>query len=151
MPSFTRLITFVLAVSIFVILAITHANRERDVYWKGSAARSNVSTNRRPTLPHDPLRFDWEHRKEQFPVTEYKPLPEPAPEGLPTVQYDFSLHSENVTDQATRRQRRAQIKAAMKRVWDAYRLKAWLCDELRPISGGNKTTFGGWAATLVDR
>ncbi|KAK4500137.1 hypothetical protein PRZ48_008323 [Zasmidium cellare] len=44
----------------------------------------------------------------------------------------------------------AQVKAAMKRAWNSYRLKAWLRDELSPISGGNKTTFGGWAATLVD-
>lgn len=81
----------------------------------------------------------------------YTRLPAPSLETLPRVQYDFSTRVENGTDKATRRQRLAQIKAAMKRAWDAYRLKAWLTDELSPVSGGNKTTFGGWAATLVDR
>lgn len=96
------------------------------------------------------MKFDWEHRKEHFPVTTYKPLPEPSLETLPKVQYDFTSRVENGTDNATRRQRMAQIRGAMARTWNSYRHRAWRADELSPVSGGNKTTFGGWAATMVD-
>lgn len=34
--------------------------------------------------------------------------------------------------------------------WEGYKKHAWLRDEVSPISGGGKDTFGGWAATLVD-
>lgn len=34
--------------------------------------------------------------------------------------------------------------------WNGYKKAAWAKDELRPIAGGFKTPFCGWAATLVD-
>jgi mannosyl-oligosaccharide alpha-1,2-mannosidase len=34
--------------------------------------------------------------------------------------------------------------------WNGYKAQAWAKDELRPIAGGFKTPFCGWAATLVD-
>ena len=37
-----------------------------------------------------------------------------------------------------------------KRCWNAYKERAWTNDELAPISGGAKDTFGSWGATLVD-
>lgn len=42
------------------------------------------------------------------------------------------------------------VKACFKHSWEGYKNNAWLKDELAPISGGSKNTFGGWAATLVD-
>lgn len=51
---------------------------------------------------------------------------------------------------ATNRQRLAQVKLAMERSWSSYQRRAWLMDELAPVTGGNKTTYGGWAATLCD-
>jgi len=34
--------------------------------------------------------------------------------------------------------------------WTGYKEHAWLRDEVAPLSGQYKDTFGGWAATLVD-
>jgi len=34
--------------------------------------------------------------------------------------------------------------------WKGYKARAWLMDELRPVSGRNYTKFCGWGATLVD-
>jgi mannosyl-oligosaccharide alpha-1,2-mannosidase len=42
------------------------------------------------------------------------------------------------------------VKAVFERSWKSYKVKAWMKDELAPISGGSKDTFGGWGATLVD-
>lgn len=42
------------------------------------------------------------------------------------------------------------MKRTFNHAWDGYVNQAWLRDEVAPISGGYKDTFGGWAATLVD-
>lgn len=34
--------------------------------------------------------------------------------------------------------------------WTGYKNHAWAKDEVAPITGGSRDTFGGWAATLVD-
>lgn len=34
--------------------------------------------------------------------------------------------------------------------WTGYKEHAWLRDEVAPLSGNYRDTFGGWAATLVD-
>lgn len=34
--------------------------------------------------------------------------------------------------------------------WTGYKEHGWLRDEVAPISGQYRDTFGGWAATLVD-
>jgi mannosyl-oligosaccharide alpha-1,2-mannosidase len=49
-----------------------------------------------------------------------------------------------------RQRRQAAVKAAFTRSWASYKEHAWLKDELKPVSGGFKNTFGGWGATLVD-
>ncbi|KIW61688.1 hypothetical protein PV05_01780 [Exophiala xenobiotica] len=51
---------------------------------------------------------------------------------------------------ALRLSRQQQVKEAFKRCWRSYRERAWLRDELAPVSGGGSDTFGGWAASLVD-
>lgn len=42
------------------------------------------------------------------------------------------------------------MKRAFRRCWKSYKQKAWLRDELAPISGESKDPFGGFAATLID-
>ena len=44
----------------------------------------------------------------------------------------------------------AAVKAAMNRTFWTYRAAAWGSDEVRPITGGNRTTRNNWAATVVD-
>lgn len=73
-------------------------------------------------------------------------LPKGKPKPLPRVQHKFRpKKNDKITEQ-----RRKAVKDVFIRSWDAYKREAWLWDELVPIAGGGKNTFGGWAATLVD-
>lgn len=42
------------------------------------------------------------------------------------------------------------MKAEFERAWKGYKLKAWMHDEVSPVSGSFRDPFCGWAATLVD-
>lgn len=122
----------------------------------------NVWQSIEPVLPQQPARnvyhpaskfaegtFDWAKLEQHYPVTSFAPLPRPAElQGLPRVQHAFGPESDEA--RSLRLSRQTQVKQALARCWTAYRERAWLSDELTPISGGNRTTFGGWAATLVD-
>lgn len=113
-----------------------------------SSSRYRYTSKAQNILNNGKERFRWNERQEHFPVKSYVSLPQPGQQRIPKVQYEF--FNEDREEVATRRQRQAQVKQAMARSWNAYRHHAWLMDELAPISGGNKTTYGGWAATLVD-
>lgn len=99
-----------------------------------------------PAQPEDD-KFHWEHLPIRHPVSEYIPLPS-SKARLPKVQHVFSRESKSAA--VTRRERQQEVKRVLQRCWRAYRERAWLSDELAPISGSYKNTFGGWAATLVD-
>ena len=75
-------------------------------------------------------------------------LPTTQPKKFDDIQFKFG--SETDLNRDTRELRRAQVKEVFQRAWSGYTQVAWLKDELRPLSGGFATTFGGWAATLVD-
>jgi mannosyl-oligosaccharide alpha-1,2-mannosidase len=49
-----------------------------------------------------------------------------------------------------RLERQNAVKQTFLRSWKAYKEHAWLQDELKPVSGGGRSPFGGWAASLVD-
>lgn len=42
------------------------------------------------------------------------------------------------------------VRESFNHSWTGYKDHAWLRDEVAPLSGKFKDTFGGWAATLVD-
>ncbi|KAL2019748.1 hypothetical protein VTK56DRAFT_9192 [Thermocarpiscus australiensis] len=92
--------------------------------------------------------FDWKTVPQRHPPSSIRPLPTAAVlyEALDRVQHDFTGY---VHDAATK-QRQQAVRDAFIRSWESYKKHAWLQDELAPVSGGGKTTFGGWAATLVD-
>lgn len=46
--------------------------------------------------------------------------------------------------------RRDAVRESFTHSWEGYKKHAWLRDEVGPITGQYKDTFGGWAATLVD-
>ncbi|KAF2465423.1 alpha-mannosidase IC [Lindgomyces ingoldianus] len=109
------------------------------------------------TPPHPPLkpppgrRFNWRDVDTQYPVQKFEQLPRTAvKKELPPVQYDFSVDPPSLYDELMRKRRQAAVKAAFARCWTSYKERAWMKDELQPVSGGSKTTFGGWGATLVD-
>lgn len=72
----------------------------------------------------------------------------PANETRYRIQASF--RSETKIAKSVRLQRRAEVKRAFSHAWEGYKKKAWLHDELLPVSGGHKDPFVGWAATLVD-
>lgn len=106
-----------------------------------------------PTLPryHEPLQFkassvEWAGARLFFPPESITPLPTGQPKTLPQVQAAPQLFHDTTETQ----ERRAAVKDAFSRSWNAYQEQAWTWDEVRPVTGGGKNTFGGWAATLVD-
>ncbi|KAF2799289.1 glycoside hydrolase family 47 protein, partial [Melanomma pulvis-pyrius CBS 109.77] len=110
------------------------------------------------TPPYPPLvlpprsGFNWREIETQHPVRSFTNLPNGHKKNaLPRVQYGFEKEEDaGLYSKVMRQRRQAAVKAAFTRCWTSYKERAWLKDELQPVSGGSKTTFGGWAATLVD-
>jgi len=93
-----------------------------------------------------PSSFDWTTVEQHFPVEPIHELPTGRPKYLPRVQHDFSNY---IHDDKTKSRQKA-VRDAFVRGWDSYKQYAWLRDELAPVTGRGVTSFGGWAATLVD-
>lgn len=93
-------------------------------------------------------RVDWSSVIPKFPVRHITPLPIDPPEQLPKVQHDFA--PETAKARAVRLKRKASVRDAFDRCWRSYKKHSWAADELAPLSGRPKQTFGGWAATLID-
>lgn len=93
-------------------------------------------------------RHRWSKRPEKYPVSSYTQLPTAAPSPIPQIQHNFSGESWYRRRERVKRQK--AVKKAFKHAWKGYKQHAWLHDELSPISGDNRQTFAGWAATLVD-
>lgn len=91
-----------------------------------------------------PSSFDWSQAPLYYPPRTIKALPTGQPLPLPPVQAPASAFDQHPD------RRRDAVRRAFKRSWDAYKKHAWMQDELKPVSGGGKRVFGGWAATLVD-
>ncbi|RCI16680.1 hypothetical protein L249_2961 [Ophiocordyceps polyrhachis-furcata BCC 54312] len=95
-----------------------------------------------------PASVDWSSLDLFFPPLSIKQLPSGIPRRLPAVQAPASAFDARQADDS--QERRAAVRAAFKRSYDAYRRLAWMRDELTPVSGSGRDPFGGWAATLVD-
>ena len=95
--------------------------------------------------------FDWRGFEQKYAVPRAKMarLPKGALRKLGRVQHDFGSRrpAKDVSIQAERRE---AVVRAFTKSWNAYRDRAWMWDELAPVSGGHKNTFGGLGATLVD-
>jgi mannosyl-oligosaccharide alpha-1,2-mannosidase len=102
-----------------------------------------------PKQPPPPKHYDWANIKLLNPVESPIPLPTGEPHALPKIQHDFS-EPEDATAKKIRETRQEEVKKTFLRSWKNYRSKAWMHDELKPISGGWDETFGGWAASLID-
>lgn len=101
-----------------------------------------------PQPPQSDNRVHWTKHTEKNPVSSFIPLPTPAPSAIPRVQYDFTKESWFGRRKRVNRQR--AVKEAFKHAWKGYKEHAWMRDELLPLSGRYRTTFAGWAATLID-
>jgi mannosyl-oligosaccharide alpha-1,2-mannosidase len=111
-----------------------------------------------PTAPPSPAlnpdtqgRFDWRTIATHHPIeqSQYSQLPLVKPQPRPSVQHTFGVAvSTQAKGEIT--SRKDTVRDVFKRCWKSYQERAWTKDELAPISGGAKDTFGSWGATLVD-
>jgi mannosyl-oligosaccharide alpha-1,2-mannosidase len=92
--------------------------------------------------------FSWRTVKIKNPVHTLVRLPSDSAVEIPRVQSSFRRPS--TEDRNTQNQRRKAVKRVFLRGWRSYHSRAFLHDELAPVSGGFKDTLGGWGATLVD-
>lgn len=93
-----------------------------------------------------PSSFDWSTVRQFHPPGPIKPLPSGGGHRLNRIQAESSKFKHSATTES----RRVAVRNAFKRSYDAYKKYAWMRDEVTPITAQGKTTFGGWAATLVD-
>ncbi|KAH7149548.1 glycoside hydrolase [Dactylonectria estremocensis] len=91
--------------------------------------------------------YDWSKNPVYFPVEDIKSPPATdQSEKLPPVQHQWSESSENDVSLA----RKAAVKKAFVKSWNAYKTYAWPQDELKPLSRKGKQSFSGWSAQIVD-
>ncbi|KAL1297676.1 hypothetical protein AAFC00_006228 [Neodothiora populina] len=92
--------------------------------------------------------FHWQDVKIHYPVISLIPLPTGQVSPVPRIQHAFGRESQAA--KTTRVERQAAVKEAFEHAWSGYRSRAWMADEVAPLSGGSNNFFGGWAASLVD-
>ncbi|KAJ2965447.1 hypothetical protein NQ176_g10609 [Zarea fungicola] len=109
-----------------------------------SSSGSYVSSRVIPKRPKVFEDFDPVNPKQFHPVTSVKPLPTGTPRKLPRVQAPDSVFKQTPETE----KRRQAVRKAFDRSFGAYKKYAWLQDEVTPVTGHGKDTFGGWAATL---
>ena len=98
----------------------------------------------------DDGKLHWVKLKEQYPVSKYLAPPRGSAHRIPRIQHTFEHEQESAEIKRRRELRRDAIKEAFLHAWNGYKEHAWSKDEVAPISGGWRTSFGGWGATLVD-
>lgn len=108
-----------------------------------------------PTTPPAPAltpdtqgRFDWRTIPKHNPIDTYAQLPVGNPSSRPAVQHTFVEESPRAKKEIA--SRKEAVREVFRRCWESYKERAWTKDELAPISGEAKDTFGSWGATLVD-
>lgn len=128
-------------ISLFLFIAITwfliHNFRPYERY----------RTVRIGTYNYLPSSFDWSKQQVFHPVQDIKAPPNGTFKLLPKIQKDLPG---GYTEDSETTARKAAIKQAFTKSWDAYKKHAWRWDELAPVSLQGKTTFSGWAAQIVD-
>lgn len=91
----------------------------------------------------------WVSLPQHFPVHSITTLPPVKPGRVFTIQHAFT--DEHIAKtRKLQQQRRQAVEEVFQHAWSGYRTHAWLKDEVAPISGGSRNSFGGLAATLVD-
>jgi mannosyl-oligosaccharide alpha-1,2-mannosidase len=108
-------------------------------------------TSHIPALPKAPAndgKVHWVKLPDRYPVSSYIPYPTGRPKKIPTVQ--AQQPTENVAQKEERLKRKQVVLNSFLHSWKGYKEHAWLRDEVAPMSGKWKDTFGGWAASLVD-
>jgi len=129
-----RLCAIALTIAALVLIVVFVPKKHDQQLWGYDYVRSS---------------YDWASQHKAYPVASLIPLPPDPPLTLPNVQHAFP-DTVDPDREAVLAGRRDQVKAAFVKSWTAYKSKAWMRDEISPVSGLPKDTLGGWAATLVD-
>jgi mannosyl-oligosaccharide alpha-1,2-mannosidase len=129
------------AVALFTAFVITLS------LYNGSLVRDKLIASTRIN-PMVLTNSKWAKLPIEFPVSSYTAMPTGKPKPIPKIQYDFEKETEEA--KRIRIDRLDTIKESFEHAWRGYREHAWLNDEVKPLSGGSRNVFGGWAATLVD-
>jgi hypothetical protein len=123
---------------------------------RGAPKRPLLYNTKRPSPLPEPGRASYEstngafHKGPYFhyPVSSFIALPTASTIAIPKIQHKFE--PEDATARAVREKRLAAVKEALGHSWKGYEEHAWLFDEVAPISGGYRTTIGGWRVSMVD-
>ncbi|KAH7348840.1 glycoside hydrolase family 47 protein [Rhexocercosporidium sp. MPI-PUGE-AT-0058] len=142
MPAIRRWRAFALAI-VFAIISLYYLTHERNVWNYGYTPYIPV-----PKAFKNDGKVHWKKLPDRYPVTSLISLPSGRPNKIPLVQAPPPV--EDAKAKELRLQRRAAVKESFVHSWTGYKEHAWLRDEVAPLSGQYKDTFGGWAATLVD-
>lgn len=89
-------------------------------------------------------------RPERYPIDPSKllRLPRKRPAEIPKIQHEPVIETRKA--RTLRKARLNEVRETFLHAWKGYKKGAWAKDELRPLNGGFKTPFCGWAATMVD-
>jgi mannosyl-oligosaccharide alpha-1,2-mannosidase len=122
----------------------------RDVGYHDTETHYELGKGRFEVPPGQgvPASVHWVKPSEHFPVPMPIQLPIGKPRSIPPVQHKFPVETEEAT--VERRAKLDAIQSTFKRSWEAYRTRAWMHDELSPVSGSFKDPFNGWGAMLID-
>lgn len=111
------------------------------------AISSGIFTERH--MPHVrlvPSSVDWSVVPEYYPAGTIRSIPKSSTKSIPSIQAPRrSFQSPGEPDP-----RREEVLLVFRRGYIAYKDRAWLSDELAPVTGTGKNTLGEWTATLID-
>jgi mannosyl-oligosaccharide alpha-1,2-mannosidase len=147
MPSRRRLIPLVTVASFLVLILYQLNNSPGNLRYLVSTYGPQAPLYTPPPRADDG-RFSWSDLPVKHPATSMIQLPQGRPKRLPRIQSSFG--TESAAETRVRQERLSAVKSTFDRCWSSYQKQAWLKDELAPLSGNHRQTFGGWAATLVD-
>jgi mannosyl-oligosaccharide alpha-1,2-mannosidase len=139
MPAVRRVRVAIIAI-VFALVSFYYLTDRRNTWNYG------YTSYLEPPAPEH--RKHWSKLPDRYPVTDRITLPTGTPKHIPKVQAPQG--TENAAQKSEREGRRDAVKKTFTHSWTGYKNHAWLKDELTPLSGKSKNTFGGWAATLVD-
>ncbi|KAK0659653.1 Mannosyl-oligosaccharide alpha-1 [Lasiodiplodia hormozganensis] len=134
-------------IAVFLIFIHSHSASYKLPVSSSTGGEGGKEKSTPVFLESDDGRFHWSQATVRYPVESLIPIPTDVTE-IPRIQHDFPPEPEEA--RKVRQERLEQIKGEFIHAWTGYKEHAWLKDEVAPISGETRDTFGGWAATLVD-
>ena len=150
MPRFGRRWGLLVVTTIVLFFIVSHKKVVPNVPSQ-LATTTNICSRPPSWQPYEPPkngRFSWRDVPVNYPVESLERIPFLGAYPMPRVQYNFPKPSTKT--EALRKERQAAVKKTFQKAWKSYATHAWKKDELTPISGESKNTFGGWGASLVD-